>query len=424
MKVTLDYGRTGLECDLPDANVAAVLRLNHRPPIDDLPNAIQSALCNPIGTAPLRELAAGKKRACIVVCDFTRPVPNPVLLPPILAELEAAGLPREAVTILIATGTHRPCTRAEIDEMLGEDVAHSCRVVNHVCTDADSLVDLGVSPNGVPVKLNREYVDADLRITVGLIEPHFMAGFSGGRKLVMPGIAALETVQAWHSPRFLEHPNASAGVVPQNPVHEETLAIVIATPPDMICDVTLDEEKRITGIFAGDLEEAWLAGVEAASQIAQAELAEPVDIAITTCAGYPLDATFYQAVKGMVGAMPALKPGGSIIIASECSEGVGNAHFKDALIETDDLSVYLQQIQQPDWKFVPDQWEVEELAKVTLQHKVYCIASGIPHEILSQCFVTPAATVEEAVEMALAHHGADATIAVIPRGPYVLPVIR
>lgn len=424
MRVRLEYGRDGLDVELPDENVAGILRLNTAPPIGHPAAAITRSLANPIGVRPLVELARGKRNACIVVCDITRPVPNLVLLPPILEALDSAGVPLDAITILIATGTHRPNEGEELDAILGPEIARSVRVVNHVCTDPASHVDLGISPNGVPIKLDRNYVEADLKITVGLIEPHFMAGYSGGRKLVMPGLAALETVQAWHSPRFLEHPNATSGVVEGNPVHEEALAIAKLARPDMVVDVTLDEENRITGIFAGDLEAAWMEGVRSVDAQVRATLPESVDVVVTTCAGAPLDATFYQAVKGMVGALPIVKPGGTIIIASSCSEGVGSEHFRRTLLETECLDTLMTSMQQPDWEFIPDQWEVEELAKAVKHADVTLVCDGISHETLFQCFVTPAATVEEGVRSALDRYGPKATIAVIPKGPYVIPAVK
>jgi nickel-dependent lactate racemase len=420
VQVRLEYGRDGLVAEVPDANLAGVLRLTPFPPLSEPAEAVRNALQRPIGTATLRQLAADKRRVCIVICDITRPVPNTLLLPVVLAELHAAGVPSSSITILIATGTHRPNEGAELEALVGAGIARSIRCVNHVCTDTEAQAALGTSPNGVPVRLDREYVDADLRITVGLIEPHFMAGFSGGRKLVMPGIAALETVQAWHSPRFLEHPNAASGVVEGNPVHEEALAIARMCPPDMTIDVTLDENNRITGVFAGDMWEAWSTGVAFARRSVGATVPQPVDIVVTTCAGHPLDATFYQAVKGMVGALPIVKRGGSIIIASQCAEGIGSPHFRELLFGHDDLAEFLRIIQGENWIFVPDQWEVEELARAALHAKIYLVCDGIPSEEAENIFVTPAASVEDALEMAFAEHGRNASVAVIPKGPYVI----
>ena len=401
MRVRLDYGKNGLEAELPDDNLIGVLGLSPAAALQDPKHAVDRALAAPIGTAPLAELAMGRGSACIVICDITRPVPNKILLPPVLRTLEKAGIKTDNITILIATGTHRPNLGDELNSLVGTEVAARYQIVNHDCRDAATHRDLGVSPNGVPVRLNAAYCDADLKITIGLIEPHFMAGYSGGRKLIMPGLAAFETVQHWHCPRFLESPLATNGVVDGNPVHQESLAIARMAPPDLIVDVTLDEANLITGVFAGELEQAWRAGVEFAARHVRAEAPAPADIVVTTCAGHPLDATFYQTVKGMVGALPAVKRGGTIVIASECSEGVGSPDFARALFETDDLEAFVLHISQPGI-FVPGR---------------------IPDDTLAQCFVTPAATVEEGVRMALTRHGAGATLLAIPRGPYVIPYL-
>lgn len=422
MRVRMDYGKTGIEAELPDANVIGVLGLTPATPLDNPTASIEAALVNPIRTASLAELAQGRRDACIVICDITRPVPNKTLLPPILRTLETAGVPRENITILIATGTHRPNLGEELDLLVGPEIAATYRIVNHDSKNPEMHREFGMSPNGVPVRLDKTYCDADLKITVGLIEPHFMAGFSGGRKLIMPGIAAFDTVQRWHCPRFLEHPLATNGVIAGNPVHVESLAIARMVPPDMIVDVTLDEANRITGVFAGELETAWLAGTEFAGQHVRAMAPEPADIVVTSCAGFPLDTSFYQAVKGMVGALPITKKGGTIIITSECAEGIGSRDFTQALLETQDLEKFVEHISQPD-VFVPEEWQIEELAKVARHAEIYCVADGIPTEMLAQCFVTPVASVEAGVERALQRHGKQATILAIPRGPYVIPYI-
>ncbi|GAB4452243.1 MAG: nickel-dependent lactate racemase [Armatimonadaceae bacterium] len=423
MQIHLSYGKNGLDVEVPEGNLRGVLTYAPADPMADPVQAVRDGLANPIGTRPLAEAAQGKRNACIVVCDITRPVPNAVLLPPILEALEEGGISREQVTVLIATGTHRPNEGAELDTILGAELAQSLRVVNHVCTDRESHRHFGESPNGVPVYLDKTYTEADVRITVGLIEPHFMAGYSGGRKLIMPGIAALETIQAWHSPRFLEHPNATNGITDGNPVHEENTAIASLCPPDLIVDCTLDEEKRITGVFVGEMVAAWREGVRFAAGCVRATIPEPVDIVVTSSAGFPLDATFYQTVKGMVGALPIVKPGGSIIIASECSEGIGGPHFQKLLFDTEDLGELMVAMQSDGWEYVPDQWQVEELAKATRRNRVYLVSSGIPAATAALLFVTPMPTVEAALTDALTRHGNDATIAVIPKGPYVIAAV-
>jgi nickel-dependent lactate racemase len=424
MKIKLDYGKDGLWAELPDENVVGVLSIKIADPHPMPGPAVQAALENPIGSLPLSEIARGRKNACIVVCDVTRPVPNPIILPEVIRAIEAGGISRRDITILVATGTHRPNEGEELIRMLGEEAATTCRVVNSVCTDTESFRYLGTTDKGVPMKLNKTYLDADLKVTVGLIEPHYMAGYAGGRKRDMPGIAALDTVQAWHSPKFLEHPNATMGVTVGNPVHEESLRITKLAPPDFIIDVALDVQKRLCAVFAGDLEQAWEAGVRYVAPTVYDYVDDAVDIVVTTCGGHPLDMTFYQTVKGMVGALPIVKSGGTVIVASRMSEGVGLPHFKEALLNTTDIKSFPETIQRPDWQFVGDQWQVEELSKAVRHAEIMVVSDGIEPDLLGRLFVTPMPSVERAVAAALARHGSQASIAVIPKGPYVIPQIR
>ncbi len=232
-----------------------------------------------------------------------------MILPPILATLERAGVPRDGITILVATGLHRPNEGDELVELVGPEIAKDYRCVNHFGQDLASHTFLGTTDAQVPVWIDSRYVDAELKIATGLIEPHFMAGYSGGRKLICPGIAALETVRVWHSPRFLEHPLADSGHLTGNPVHEENTRIARMAGCDFIVNVTLDSDRKITSVSAGDMEAAFHEGVRFIDRIVRAPLDAPVDIVVTSSAGYPLDTTFYQSVKGMVGALPILKPG-------------------------------------------------------------------------------------------------------------------
>jgi nickel-dependent lactate racemase len=421
MLITLDYGKTGLQVEIPDGNLEAVLSLKPVPALADPEAAIERALADPVGTPPLAELARGKRSACIVISDVTRPVPNRVLLPPILRTLEAAGIPREGITVLVATGTHRPNVGEELVAMVGPEIVRDYRIENHAARERESHTHLGETPRGVPIWVDRRFLEAELKLSVALIEPHFMAGFSGGRKNICPGICAMETVQVWHGPRFIGHERSDSGVVDGNPVHEDSLYVARKTGLDFICDVTLDEARNITGVFAGEVETAWRRGVASVQGVVQAELARSVDVAVTTTAGYPLDLTFYQAVKGMVGALPAVKEGGTVIVAARCAEGLGGRDFADTLLETDDLEAFVARTYDPTF-FVPDQWEIHELLKAVRKAEVLMFTEGIPPETLARCFVTPIASVEEGIGRALERHGPEARIAVIPRGPYVIPV--
>ncbi len=422
MRITLDYGRTGLDVELPDERVVGPLAIRPAAPLADPAAAVAGALAHPLGTPPLATLARGRKNACILVCDITRPVPNRVILPPLLETLQEQGIARRDILILVATGLHRPNEGAELEEMLGPDLVANYRVENHHGKVLDEHDYLGTTPNGVPVHLDRRYVRADLKITTGLIEPHLMAGYSGGRKVICPGIAALETVKVWHGPKFLEHPKADCGIVEGNPVHEENTRIARMAGCDFIVNVCLDDRRQITWVGAGHMERAWEEGVRFVESVVRVSVSEPLDIVVTSCAGYPLDTTFYQAVKGMTGALPIVKQGGTIIVVASLSEGLGSAEFQHLMEDNPDLKVFKQRILGKDY-FVMDQWQLEELAKVVERCKVKLVTDGIPAETLRRCYVEPAATVEQAVADSLAEYGPSARIAVIPKGPYVLPYV-
>jgi nickel-dependent lactate racemase len=419
MHVKLEYGRTGLAVELPDKNLVRSLAYKDAPPLPDPAGAIRAALDRPIGTPALAELAHGRRDACIVICDITRPVPNRLILPPMLAALERAGIPREKITILVATGLHRPNEGAELVEMVGQEIVDNYRIENHHGKVLAEHTFLGKSPRGVPIWIDSRYVNADLKITTGLIEPHLMAGFSGGRKVICPGLAALETVKVWHGPDFLEHPRADCGILEGNPVHEENTWIAQRAGCDFIVNVVIDAERRLLHVVGGDMLKAFEEGVRFVRGVVVDRVREPVDIVVTSSAGYPLDTTFYQAVKGLTGALPVVKQGGTIILAASLSEGIGSPEFQRLFDENPSLEVFVKRILGKDY-FVMDQWQLEELAKVRRKAKVKIVSDGLPAETLERLFVEPAASVEQAVADSLAEYGEDATLAVIPKGPYVL----
>lgn len=436
MNINLRYGRDGLPVELPEANVKHVLRMNELPVIADPRAAAAAALREPIGSAPLAELAQGRRNAVIVVSDLTRPVPNALLLPPVLDCLRESGMAAEDITILVATGLHRGNTEVELAEMLGPEVmASGCRIENHAARDKESQVDLGMTPGGIPVKVDRRYVEADLKILTGLIEPHLMAGYSGGRKAICPGLCAAETIMAWHSPRMLDPEEARAGNLHGNPVHAEALAVAdmangtagpvmqYVTPAVFMVNVVMNERREITGLFAGEMREAHLAGMERAEQQTKVALDGPVDIVITTSAGYPLDLTFYQGVKGLLAALPIVKPGGTIIIAQENAEGIGGPEFTELILGQGDLEDFIEKAFAGHLCSI-DQWQLQEMHKVCRHASVFSYSSGVPINVQRELFVEPVASVEQAVADALARHGAEATIAVIPEGPYVLACLR
>ncbi len=419
MRVKFEYGRTGLVAELPDERIVRTLHYKDAPPLPDPRGSLLEVLERPNGTAALAELAKGRKDACIVICDITRPVPNEMILRPVLETLEAAGVPRNKITILVATGLHRPNEGDELIEMVGQHIYDNYRIENHHGQELSEHTYLGDSPRGVPIWIDSHYVNADLKITTGLIEPHLMAGFSGGRKLICPGIAALETVKVWHGPDFLEHPKADCGILEGNPVHEENTWIGRKTGCDFIINVVIDAERRPLKFVAGDMVEAFHEGVDFVREVVRDTVAEPVDIVVTSCAGYPLDTTFYQAVKGMTGALPIVKQGGTIILCASLTEGIGSPQFQQLFQENESLEIFVERILGKDY-FVMDQWQLEELAKVRRKAKVKIVSDGLSAEIINGLFVESAPSMEKAVAASLSEYGPNAKIAVIPKGPYVL----
>ena len=419
MLVRLEYGRQGLHVELPDDRVVRTLAYKNAVPLADPEAELRDVLERPIGTPPLASLAQGRRDACILISDITRPVPNELILRPVLKILEHSGIPRDRTLILVATGLHRPNEGEELVEMVGREIFTNYRIENHHGPVLDEHTFLGDSPRGVPIWLDTRYIQADLKLTTGLIEPHLMAGFSGGRKLICPGIAALETVRVWHGPDFLEHPKADCGILEGNPVHEENTWIARKAGCDFIVNVVIDSERRPLKFVAGDMEQAFQEGVRFVRGVVTDTVPAPVDIVVTSSAGYPLDTTFYQAVKGLTGALPIVKQGGTIIMAASLSEGIGSAPFQQLFEENPSLDVFIERILGKEY-FMMDQWQLEELAKVRRKAYVKLVSDGLPADTINRLFVESAPSVEQAVADALAHHGPGAKIAVIPKGPYVL----
>ncbi len=419
MKLRLDYGRSGLTVEIPDPNLMKVLQMQPAEPLADPEKAVEESLQRPIGGASLSELARGKHSACVAICDITRPAPNRILLPPILRTLEEAGMPRGAITILIATGLHRSNEGDELHELIGEEVAQVYRVVNHVGRDMASHSYLGTTESGTPAHVDRRFVEAELRIVVGFIEPHLMAGYSGGRKLVCPGLAGVETTKVFHSPRLMVHEKAREGVLDGNPVHREALAVAKMAGVHFAVDVALDRERRMLGVFSGELEASHMAGVEFVRRHVRDTIREPADIVVTTGGGYPLDATFYQAIKGMTAAVPAVKQGGTLIVAAECSEGLGSAEFVRLLRDYPDPWAFDKAVCE-DGFFVIDQWQYQMLLRALGKAEILLVNESMPPEQRSLVPLPVFERFEAALDIALKRHGPEATIAAIPQGPYVL----
>jgi nickel-dependent lactate racemase len=418
MKVDLAFGKTGITVDLPDGFRYRVLEARSARPLPDWRSSLESALDSPIGALPLAELARGKRTAAISICDITRPAPNRLTVPPLLRRLEQAGIRRENITILIATGLHRPATAAEIREICGDEIAAAYRVVNHDARDLASHRHLGSTRSGTPVYIDERFVAADLHLTLGFIEPHLMLGYSGGRKLIAPGLAAQETIKVLHSPKFMRDARAVEGSIDDNPLHRELLEIARLARHDFLVDVALARDRSIAGIFAGDPERAHRAGADFVSNVLLETLDEPVDAAITTSAGYPLDLTFYQCIKGVTAASHIVKQGGQILLAAACQEGAGAPEFRRMLLEAPSAEEFLERIRTAP--AIVDQWQLEKLAIVTTHQRVLWYAPGLPPEYHHGLWGRSYATIESAVEALTSTLAPGATIAVIPDGPYVL----
>ena len=416
MNARFSFGKGGLDVAVPDGFRTQVLHSKTVAPLEDEAAALGRALDDPIGCAALVEMAKGKRTAAISVCDITRPAPNPVTLPPLLERLHAAGIPVEGVTILIATGLHRAATEDEVKTIVGPEIARRYRIVSH---DAKALSEhryLGATGRGTPVYIDERFMAADLHITLGFIEQHLMLGFSGGRKLIAPGLAAQETIKVLHSPRFMREPLATEGSIEGNPLHAELLEIGQRARHDFALDVTLTQDRRISGVFAGDPVKAHAAGVKFVEDSCLERLDEPVDAVITSSAGYPLDLTFYQSIKGITAAQHMVKPGGRILIVAECAEGVGSPEFARRLSGLRDFDGFLEEIRTAPVGV--DQWQLEKLALVGRKYELFFYTPGVRREDLGFLRDRSFGSIEDAVKAMLDGLPAGAHVALLPDGPY------
>jgi nickel-dependent lactate racemase len=422
MKIELKYGRHGLDLELDQP--VTVFRTREMPSMEDPAVCLIEYLDNPIGCAPLREMARGRRDACIVVSDITRPVPNKMLVPATLETLEDAGIPSDNITFLIATGIHRAPTEEELAEIVDEEIIAAYRVLSHNARDESSIKSIGHTSSGTPIEINRTYLESDLKIVVGLVEPHFMAGYSGGRKSVAVGLTSVESIKHLHGTRFLEHPGARNCELVRNPLHAELTEIAEVAGIDFCVNAVIDARRNIGGIFCGEAVQSHRSACEFAERYCAVRADGPFDIVITTAAGYPLDTTYYQAIKGLVGALEILTPGGGIILASECGDGLGSAEFRhmlEHLGECDDYEDFVRHISEPA-NFVIDQWEVEMLVKALRKGEIYLYSTGLSDSDWPLTFAHRVESVEHGMSLATARHGGTPRIAAIPEGPYVMPM--
>ncbi len=434
MKIELAFGQTGLEVDLPAEVNASILRKPAMEASRPASELIRHALDNPIGTGSLASgpnglgnlsaLAANARTACILICDITRPVPNGEFLQPLIRRLMEAGVPAAGITVLVATGLHRPNLDQELDELLGDPwVKQNVRVVNHYARDEDSCVHLGVTEkHSVPVGLNKLLVEADIKIATGLVEPHFMAGYSGGRKVIAPGVAHHETIRTFHNARFMEHPLATSCVLEGNPLHETQLEIVrMLSGTVLSLNTVLDEHRNLVHATFGEVIESHLHAVEFARASCELNVGRKFKTVLTSSAGYPLDKTYYQTVKGMVTPLGILEDGGDLIIVSECSEGFGSEEFCEAQKRLVELGPegFLSSIAEKSLADV-DEWQTEMQLKPMRVGKIKLFAPMLGDDPSALTGVEPVANLTDSIIESIQRQG-DNNIAVIPEGPYVVP---
>jgi len=421
MNVRIAYGKGWASLDLPSDKVSTI-EPSHCEGLPDERAALVAALENPVAAEPLRSRWRPGDSVCIVFTDITRATPNDRLIPWLLEYLHNLGVPRDRITLLNSTGTHRGNTPAEFEVMLTPGVAREYRVINHDCHATADMIQFGTTRDGTPALINRHLVNADLRIITGFIEPHFFAGFSGGPKGIMPGVAGLETVMSNHGARMIGNPNSVFGVLDENPIWCEMRDIALRIGPSFLLNVALNESREITGVFAGDLIKAHRAGCEFVRRTAMQKVDGLFDIVVTSNSGYPLDMNLYQGVKGMSAAARVLKPGGLLILACECSEGVpAGSPFDELLRGSTGADDILQKLAQPGFVRA-EQWQAQIQGLISRRARVL-LHSSLRDEDVRAAHLTPCADISAAVREELARLGDNGRVAVLPQGPLTVAYV-
>jgi lactate racemase len=419
MQIELAYGREGLTVDLPTE--ADMLRPRFVAGVADETTALRAALRDPIASRPLRELVTPRDSVVIVHTDITRATPNDRIIPVILDELQEVGIAADKITLLNGLGTHRPQTNAELRYMLGDAVVDNYRCLQHDCNDNDNLVSLGDTSRGHPVRINRTYLEADIKILTGFIEPHFFAGFSGGPKAVLPALAGVESVFTNHGHWMIGHARATWAITEGNPIWEEMREVALRTDPDFLLNITLNTNREITGVFAGNMLQAHRQGCEFVKESAMVAVAHPYDIVITTNSGYPLDQNLYQAVKGMSAAAQIVRDGGAIIVAAACEDGLpDHGLYADLLKQAGSPDQALAMIAAPDFE-AQDQWQVQIQAQIQKNLDVLVYADGLTDDQIRQALMTPCRDIKTTVHELC--HVKGRRLCVLPEGPQTIPYL-
>jgi len=421
-EIEFPYGDSSIKARIPTKNISFILSSKYVKGLENEREAITNSLRSPIGCPPLRDRVTKNDKVVVLVTDNTRPCPDDKLLPPILAELEEK-VPRENITIVIALGLHPPLNKDEMIKLLGRDIVENYNVVNH---DVNQCVYIGTTSRGTPVDINTKVLEADFRISTGYIEPHFFAGFSGGRKSIAPGVFSVRSAYKNHGYKMIEHPRTRAGILKGNVFHEDLVEQAKMAKLDFIVNVLLNwsiyyRKREITHVVAGDFIKAHERGCELERAIAEVKVDHKVDISITTNTGAPLDLDLYQTCKGIDIAAEITRDGGIVIVASSCFAGVGPAAFREVHASCSRPIEVLQKVRREEPIGV--QWENQVLARTQLKNDVYLV-SNLEDSVVKDMMITPIRTIEEGLEKAFKVLGSDAEIAVIPEGPLVLPLLQ
>ena len=420
-KIVLPYGKGTLNAEIPDERISAVMvsEMHHYVPEKSQVELVKEALENPIGTPKLREMAKGKNKVTIIASDHTRPVPSKIIMPLMLEEIRT-GNPEAEITILISTGCHRGTTKDELVSKFGPEIVESENIYVHDCDDESMLTDIGILPSGGRMILNKIALEADLLVSEGFIEPHFFAGYSGGRKSVLPGVASRKTVMYNHNATFIDSDRARTGIIEGNPIHKDMLYAARAARLDFICNVVINSDKEVIYAVAGDADLAHIDGRNFLNSKCKVD-AVPSDIVITTNGGYPLDQNIYQAVKCMTAAEATMNPGGVMIIGAKSNDGHGGEQFYKTFKEEKDVEKMMNEfLATPSEDTIPDQWQSQIFARILKNYKVIYI-SDAEDQIVEDLHMTPAHSIEEALEKAEEMIGnKEAKIAVIPDGVSVI----
>ena len=417
MEIQLAFGRGGAAVEVPDDLGSQILRPRFAEALPDADAAITAALERPIESPALRAIAQRKRSAAIAVCDITRPAPNKVVLPPVIRALEAGGIAAEHITILIATGLHREATPDELTEIVGHEILRRHPVHSHRAREIDEQMFLGETSGGTQAFVDERFVESDIHITLGFIEPHLMAGFSGGRKLISIGLAGERTIKRLHSPLFMRDGKATEGSFPDNPLHRELLEIAALAGHDFMVDVALTETRGIAAVFAGEPVAAHAQGVDFVRKSTLAEVSEPADAVITTSGGYPLDLTFYQAVKGLTAASHIVRDGGEILLAAACREGLGGPEFSGLVRKSRDSEELLEALANRAVQI--DQWQAEKLAMVARKARLSFCVPGLSTNDRAMLWGRAHADPQRAVDGLVSRLKGGERLVVIPEGPYV-----